>query len=63
MKVIDKDEIRKKKLEKRVRNEIEIHQVLNEKFDKMEGESPIVGLYHSFEDDQNIYLLMEHCDG
>ena len=54
LKVIDKDEIKKKGLERRVKNEIEIHILLNNQFQLLASENvknPIVTLHHCFEDD------------
>jgi len=71
LKVIDKEEIKKKNLGKRIKNEIEIHIHLNraqllslDPKDKKEGKNqPIIQLYHCFEDQHNIYLLMELIPG
>lgn len=54
-----------------MKNEIEIQLLLNNAIEQMkiqlEGMErpsvPIACLYHCFEDDQNIYLLMEQCEG
>jgi serine/threonine protein kinase len=42
----------------RVKNEIDIHLELNENIS-----SSIIFLYHTFEDESNLYLLLEHCEG
>lgn len=39
----------------RIRQEIEVHRQLKCPY--------IVELHHFFEDEQNVYLLMEHCPG
>ena len=46
LKVMDKDDIKKKNLEHRVKNEIDIHMTLNESKEKV-----IINLLHCFEDD------------
>ena len=56
--MIDKNEVRKKNLSKRIKNEVEIHIHLCKQQYKSEFQ-PILTLYHVFEDDANIYLLME----
>ena len=72
LKVIDKEQIKKKNLEQRVKNEIEIQILLNNTKTSENGRiisknellyDPIVFLYHCFEDESNIYMLMEHCEG
>ncbi len=55
MKVLDKVKLEKEKLTTRMINEISLHRSLK---------CPhIVELHHYFEDDQNIYMLLEYCDG
>ena len=41
-----------------MKNEIDIHLELNENIS-----SSIIFLYHTFEDESNLYLLLEHCEG
>ena len=52
---MDKENLRSKNLTARIRQEIEVHRQLKCAY--------IVELHHFFEDDQNVYLLMEHCPG
>lgn len=55
LKVVDKENLRSKNLTARIRQEIEVHRQLKCDY--------IVELHHFFEDEQNVYLLMEHCPG
>ena len=55
LKVVDKENLRSKNLTARIRQEIEVHRQLKCPY--------IVELHHFFEDEQNVYLLMEHCPG
>ena len=53
LKVVDKENLRAKNLTARIQQEISVHTQLK---------CPnIAELFHCFEDDQNVYLLMEHC--
>jgi calcium-dependent protein kinase len=55
MKVLDKKELEKKNIKEKTAREIMIHRQLK---------SPhIAELLHSFDDDQNIYIILEYCDG
>ena len=58
-------EISKSGVTDNIISEIEIHILMNRKFNLLDRStcSPIVGLHHCFEDEQNVYLLLEYCEG
>ena len=53
LKVVDKENLRAKNLMSRIKQEVQVHRQLQCQY--------IARLYHFFEDEQNVYLLMEHC--
>jgi len=55
MKVLDKKVLAKQKIQDKTAREIRIHRQLKSPY--------IVELLHSFDDDQNIYIILEYCDG
>jgi serine/threonine protein kinase len=55
LKVVDKENLRAKNLMSRIKQEVQVHRQLDCQY--------IARLYHFFEDEQNVYLLMEHCEG
>lgn len=56
LKVLDKEKIVREKLQTRLINEIRIHGL-------MSGCPLIAELYHSFEDESNVYMLIEYVEG
>lgn len=55
IKIIDKKLVMTSEMIKRVKNEVSIHSTLDH--------PNILRLYHFFEDDRNVYLVMELCEG
>lgn len=55
LKVVDKDNLREKNLTLRIKQEIVVHKQLKCPY--------IIELHHFFEDEQNVYLLLEYFDG
>jgi serine/threonine protein kinase len=55
LKVCCKDNLRAKKIEQRIFKEIQVHSSLKH--------PQIAELLDSFEDEDNVYLLMEHFEG
>jgi polo-like kinase 4 len=54
IKIIDKQLIMTAEMIQRVKNEVSIHSTLNH--------PNILRLFHFFEDDRNVYLIMEYCE-
>ena len=56
MKVLDKKALEKMKAASTAMNEIRIHS-------QIKGCDQIVELLHTFEDEQNVYIVLEYCEG
>ena len=55
LKVIDREKLKKDNLQQRLKSEIQVHFQLKCPY--------IIELFHYFEDESNVYLLLEFCDG